>query len=73
MLAHALSQDAGARTSARQEIEQRLLPFQEEIRLLMSIAGIAERSAAGMLGEIGTDRSRFPSAKHASVLGRSLS
>ena len=48
----------------QQEIEQRLLPFQEEIRLLMSIPGIAELSAAGILAEIGTDMSRFPSAKH---------
>jgi transposase len=57
----------------QQEIEQRLLPFQEGIRLLMSMPGMAELSAAGMLAEIGTARSRFPSAKHASVLGRSLS
>lgn len=57
----------------QQAIEQRWLPFQEGIRLLMSIPGIAERSAAGMLAEIGPDMSRFPSAKHASVLGRSLS
>lgn len=48
----------------QQEIEQRLLPFQEGIRLLMSIPGIAELSAAGILAEIGTDMSRFPSAKH---------
>ncbi len=48
----------------QQEIEQRLLPFQEGIRLLMSIPGIAELSAAGILAEIGTAMSRFPSAKH---------
>ncbi len=48
----------------QQEIEQRLPPFQEEIRLLMSIPGIAALSAAGILAEIGTDMSRFPSAKH---------
>lgn len=48
----------------QQALDQRLLPFQEEIRLLMSIPGIAELSAAGILAEIGTARSRFPSAKH---------
>lgn len=48
----------------QQEIEQRLSPFEEEMRLLMSIPGVAALSAAAILGEIGTDMSRFPSAKH---------
>ncbi len=48
----------------QQEIEQRLSPFEEEMRLLMSIPGVAALSAAAILGEIRTDMSRFPSAKH---------
>jgi transposase len=48
----------------QQEIEERLPPFEEEMRLLMSIPGIAALSAATILAEIGADMSRFPSAKH---------
>jgi transposase len=39
-------------------------PFAEQIRLLTSIPGIADRVAAVIVSEIGVDMSRFPSAKH---------
>lgn len=48
----------------QQEIEQRLGPFEEAMTLLMSIPGIAALAAATILGEIGDDMTRFPSAKH---------
>jgi transposase len=39
-------------------------PFQAQIELLTSIPGIGERVATAVIGEIGTDMTRFPSAKH---------
>lgn len=48
----------------QQEIEQQLSPFEEAMTLAQSIIGIQETSAAALLAEIGTDMSRFPSAKH---------
>ncbi|WP_201383007.1 IS110 family transposase [Ktedonobacter sp. SOSP1-52] len=46
------------------EVEQRLLPYEEAMTLLESIPGLQATAAAGILAEIGTDMSRFPSAKH---------
>jgi len=46
------------------EIEQRLAPFEEAMTLAQSVIGIQETTAAAILAEIGTDMSRFPSAKH---------
>jgi transposase len=46
------------------EVEQRLLPYEEAMTLLQSIPGLQATTAAGILAEIGTDRSRFPSDKH---------
>ena len=48
----------------QQEIEQQLCPFEEAMTLAQSVIGIQETSAAALLAEIGTDMSRFPSAKH---------
>ena len=48
----------------QQDIDQRLSPFEEAMQLLLSIPGIQEITAAAILGEIGSDMSRFPSAKH---------
>ena len=48
----------------QKEMEQQLLPFEEAMALLTSIVGIQETAAAAILAEIGTDMSRFPSAKH---------
>lgn len=48
----------------QKEIEQALSPFEEAMTLLQSIVGLHETAAAAILAEIGTDMSRFPSAKH---------
>lgn len=40
------------------------LHWDEAVRLLDSIPGINPRAAQGILAEIGTDMSRFPSARH---------
>jgi transposase len=46
------------------EIEQCLLSFEQPLQLLQTIPGIGPVAAAAILGEIGTDMSRFPSAGH---------
>jgi transposase len=47
-----------------QEIELLLKPHQAAIELLLSIPGVQMATAASIVGEIGTDMSRFPSAAH---------
>lgn len=47
-----------------QEVERRLRPFEETIRRLDGIPGIATRTAEVILAEIGSDMSRFPTAAH---------
>jgi transposase len=47
-----------------QEIERRLGPFQEEVSVLESLPVTLQVGAAVVIAEIGTDMSRFPSAKH---------
>jgi transposase len=54
--------EAIARVSA--EIDQRLTAEQEAITLLDTIPGVGQRAAEILIAEIGTDMSRFPSAKH---------
>jgi transposase len=46
------------------EIEALLDPYEELLGRLMQIPGIGRDTAAAILAEIGTDMSRFPSAKH---------
>ncbi|MCL6601214.1 MAG: IS110 family transposase, partial [Alicyclobacillus macrosporangiidus] len=46
------------------EIQQRMRPFEEDLRRIETIPGIGERTAELILAEIGTDMSRFPSAQH---------
>jgi transposase len=46
------------------DIEERLCPFEEAMTLLMSLPGIQALAAATILGEIGVDMTRFPSANH---------
>jgi transposase len=46
------------------EIAQRLAADQEAIALLDTIPGVGQRAAEILIAEIGTDMSRFPSAKH---------
>jgi transposase len=55
-------EEAITRTSS--EIEQRLQDEQASIELLDTVPGISRRSAEILLAELGTDLSRFPSAKH---------
>jgi transposase len=46
------------------EIEVKLSEYEEAIRLLLTLPASGRISAAMILGEIGADMSRFPSAKH---------
>jgi transposase len=45
-------------------IDQRLSADQEAVALLDTIPGVSQRAAEILIAEIGTDMSRFPSAKH---------
>src|SRR6266567_4453000 len=47
-----------------QEIEQRLRPFEEAVKLVQTITGLQATTTAGILAEIGIDMTRFPSDKH---------
>ncbi|MBX6353496.1 MAG: IS110 family transposase [Thermoflavifilum sp.] len=47
-----------------EEIEKRMRPFEEDLRRLDTIPGIGRQTAELILAEIGTDMSRFPTAKH---------
>lgn len=49
-----------------QEIEKRMRPFEAELALLDTIPGVGRRTSQVVLGCIGTDMSRFPSAPHLS-------
>src|SRR5205085_3412303 len=51
-----------ARVSAA--IEERTRPLAAALALLCSIPGVKQRTAEVLLAEIGTDMSRFPSARH---------
>jgi transposase len=46
------------------EIEPRLAPYEAQLERLMQIPGVGRTAAASVLAELGTDMSRFPSAKH---------
>lgn len=46
------------------EIHQRLGEYEEEMLLLQSIPSVKANAAATIIAEIGTDMSRFPTAKH---------
>jgi transposase len=46
------------------QIEAYCRPFEEAVRLLDTIPGVARATAEALVAEIGTDMSRFPSAKH---------
>lgn len=50
--------------SLNQAIEEQIAPFESAVELLCSIPGVQRRSAEVIVAEIGTDMSRFPSAKH---------
>jgi transposase len=42
----------------------RLTPYEAQLGRLMQIPGVGRTAAASLLAELGTDMSRFPSAKH---------
>ena len=46
------------------QIDQLLDPYEQQVSRLTQIPGIGRMTAATILAEIGTDMSRFPSAKH---------
>lgn len=54
--------EAIARVS--EEIEERMRPFEEDIKRLDTIPGVDRRTAEVLLAEIGHDMSRFPTAHH---------
>ena len=47
-----------------QEVQQRLHPFEQDLKRLDGIPGIGPRSAQDIVAEIGTDMNRFPSSRH---------
>ena len=47
-----------------EEIEKYCHPFEEVVELLNTIPGVARRAAEGIVSEIGSDKSRFPTANH---------
>jgi transposase len=46
------------------EIEKYCRPFEEAVKLLDTIPGVAQRTAEVIVSEIGTDMNRFPTADH---------
>jgi len=46
------------------EVERRTAPFEDAVQRLDAIPGIGRRTAEQVLGEIGLDMGRFPSAEH---------
>jgi len=47
-----------------EQIQEHCAPFEEAVRLLDTIPGVARQTAEIIVAEIGTDMSRFPSAAH---------
>ena len=47
-----------------QKIDAHLAPYQEQYKLLQTIPGVSEATAAALLAEIGADMDQFPSADH---------
>jgi transposase len=48
----------------QEEIDRRQAPFRAAVELLQTIPGIGAVAATAIVAEVGTDMSRFPSAKH---------
>ncbi|MCD9026593.1 IS110 family transposase [Cohnella silvisoli] len=51
-------------TELDEEIEKRMIPFAEDLRLVDTIPGVGKRTAEQILAEIGTDMTRFPTPGH---------
>lgn len=64
MLLQRIEQMDQTLTDLDKEVERRLHPFEDTIRRLDQIPGIARRAAEIVLAEIGTDMSRFADADH---------
>lgn len=47
-----------------EEIERRMLPFQNEVARLCTIPGVDQVTAWGLLAEIGSNMNQFPTAAH---------
>jgi len=47
-----------------QRVEASLAPFRDAVELICTAPGVRDLSAEGIIAEIGTDMSRFPSAGH---------
>lgn len=45
-------------------IQELLLPYQEQVELLLTIPGVKENTVASIIVEIGMDMTQFPSAAH---------
>ena len=63
LLAHIDFLDASI-AEVQQAIEQSQAQFSQAVELLQTIPGVGAVVAAALVAEIGTDMSRFPSAKH---------
>jgi transposase len=46
------------------EVDERLRPFADAVKRLDTIPGVGKRTAEDIIAAIGTDMSRFPTAKH---------
>lgn len=46
------------------EIDQRMAPFADDLKLLDSIPGVGKRTAEQIIAEVGTDMTRFPTPGH---------
>jgi transposase len=51
------------------EIEERMRPFEMPVQRLDEITGVGRVVAQGMIAEMGTDMTRFPSERHISAWG----
>lgn len=50
-----------------EEIQQKMIPFQEKSKMIQTIPGISEVNASAILAEIGVDMSQFPDEAHLSA------
>jgi len=55
---------AGQIKKLDEEIQQKMIPFQKEAKLIQTLPGISEVSASAILAEIGADMSQFPDEAH---------
>ncbi len=51
-------------TACSQQIAEQIAPFMEAVNLLVTIPGVNRRTAEVLVAEIGTDMTRFATAKH---------